>query len=109
MAEIRHTFRARLDLLEIFEYVGARNRLGANRLFERLEARIKILERFPRAGRARPEIAPDARVLVEAPYLILYRLVAGDVQIVRVVHGARRITAALFDAGRPGGSWNPAI
>lgn len=39
-------------------------------------------------GAARPDIAPDARMLVEGSYLILYRIRTEDVQIVRVVHGA---------------------
>ena len=56
-------------------------------------------ETFAEAGRARPDIAPDARVLVERPYLILYRLVPGGVQVVRVLHGARRIDRPLFSEG----------
>ena len=38
-------------------------------------------------------------MLVEPPYVILYRAVGQDVQIVRVLHGARDIDAALFMAG----------
>ena len=41
----------------------------------------------------------DARVLVEPPYLILYRIVPVGPQIVRVLHGARHIDAALFGEG----------
>jgi toxin ParE1/3/4 len=50
-------------------------------------------------GPARPDIAGDARILVERPYLILYRLVPEGVQIVRVLHGARDIDGALFSEG----------
>jgi plasmid stabilization system protein ParE len=38
-------------------------------------------------------------MLVEPPYLILYRVIADGVQIVRVLHGARDIDSALFAAG----------
>jgi plasmid stabilization system protein ParE len=38
-------------------------------------------------------------MLVEAPYLILYRVMPDTVQVVRVVHGARDITADNFTAG----------
>ena len=38
-------------------------------------------------------------MLVERPYVILYRLVSGGIQIVRVIHGVRDRTAALFDKG----------
>jgi toxin ParE1/3/4 len=86
-------------LLEIWQYLAARDSRAADRTYERLEQRIKILEAFPEAGPARPEIAPDARVLIEAPYLIFYWLIEQDVQIVRVLHGARRITGAMFRSG----------
>lgn len=75
------------------------NPAAANRFLQRIEARIEILRRFPEAGQRRRDIAPDARVLVEPPYLILYRLIPEGVQIVRVLHGARRIGRAMFLAG----------
>ena len=72
---------------------------AADRLLDRLAERIRILESFAEAGRLRPEIAPDARVLVERPYLILYRTIPGGVQVVRVLHGARLIERMLFSEG----------
>jgi toxin ParE1/3/4 len=60
---------------------------------------VEILKRFPKAGRLRPDIAADARVLVESPYLILYRVISNAAQIVRILHGARDIDAALFKKG----------
>lgn len=74
---------------------------AADRLLDRLEVRVRILETFPEAGAARPDIAPEARMLVEPPYLLLYRLISGGVQIVRVLHGARRIGPPLFAEGLP--------
>ncbi|MBV9537824.1 MAG: type II toxin-antitoxin system RelE/ParE family toxin [Acidisphaera sp.] len=71
----------------------------ADRVFDQLQARVLILERYPEVGPARPDIAPDARALVEPPYLILYRLAGRGPEIVRVLHGARQIDAALFREG----------
>lgn len=51
------------------------------------------------AGPPKRAIAPGARVLVEPPYLILYRIVSTGVQIVRVLHGAQHVDAAVFKAG----------
>jgi len=65
-----------------------------------LEARLDILKDFPEAGPARPDIAPDARMLVEQPYLIFYRRRSDHIQIVRVLHGARDIDAELIVEGR---------
>jgi plasmid stabilization system protein ParE len=41
---------------------------------------------------SRPPIAPEVRALIEGDHLILYRVDRRDVEIVRVVHGARRLT-----------------
>jgi toxin ParE1/3/4 len=96
---VRLSRRARADLLDIWLWVATENPGAADRLYDRLEARMRILERFPEAGASRPRIAPDARLLVERPYLILYRVVPGGVQVVRVLHGARLVDSATFLAG----------
>jgi len=88
--------RARRDLLDIWLTIARDSEQAANRLYKRLEQRLKILETFPEAGPARPEIHETARSLTEPPYLILYRIVDHGVQIVRVLHGARHIDRALF-------------
>lgn len=93
------TAQARADLLAIWLDVAADDPAAADRLFDRLGARVRILKTCAKAGRLRPDIAPDARVLVERPYLILYRFVPGGVQVVRVPHGARHIAPPLFSEG----------
>lgn len=99
MPRLRHTRRARRDLLDVWIGIARDDPVGADRVYDRLEARMRILERFPEAGMARPDIAEEARMLVEPPFVILYRLVAGAAQIVRVLHGARRIGASVFGEG----------
>ncbi|MBA8799639.1 hypothetical protein RE411_02260 [Agrobacterium pusense] len=52
----------------------------------------------PHLGERRPEIFPSARMLVEAPYIILYETVPDtdggeiySVEIVRVIDGRRNL------------------
>ena len=99
MSAIHHTARARRDLIDIWLEVSAVNPAAADELYNRLEARVEILRRFPQSGPARADIAPDARALIELPYLILYRIIPEGVQIVRVLHGARHIDSTLFTQG----------
>jgi toxin ParE1/3/4 len=99
MSQVRQSALARADLIQIWVEIALDNQAAADRVYDRLEARVNILERFPEAGMARPDIAKDARVLVESPYIILYRLVSEGVQIVRVLHGARDIDDSLFSEG----------
>jgi toxin ParE1/3/4 len=95
-SRVHHTVQARADLLAIWREVAMDNPAAADRLYDRLEARVRILETFPEAGVARPDIAPEARMLIEPPYLLLYRLLPAGVQIVRVLYGARRMDPLLF-------------
>jgi len=85
--------------LEILRELRVHRPASAASIFAGIEARIAILEHFPEVGARHPELADDARMLVEPPYLVMYRLVASGVQIVRVVHGVRRVDAALFTSG----------
>jgi toxin ParE1/3/4 len=97
--QVRHTGRARRDLIEIWLEIASDDPAAAERLYNRLEARVEILKRFPEAGPLRQDIAPEARVLVESPYVLLYRIIPQGVQVVRVLHGARNIDRALFIEG----------
>jgi toxin ParE1/3/4 len=96
---IRYTTRGRRDLIDIWLEVSEVNPAVVDELYNRLEARVEILRRFPQSGPARPDIAPNARALIELPYLILYRIIPSGVQIVRVLHGARHIDGKLFNQG----------
>lgn len=90
------TVKARTDVLDIYELIGLEQPAAAERYFDRIEALVALLLDQPRLGVLRPDIAPDLRMLVERPYLILYRVdprtLSGPVdhvEIVRVVDGRR--------------------
>lgn len=55
----------------------------------RLTSAALGLRDFPGRGTARPEIGEGARSIVVGNYLVLYRVGAEAVEIVRFVHGAR--------------------
>jgi toxin ParE1/3/4 len=44
---------------------------------------------------ARDDIAPGIRHLVSGEYLTLYRLTGGAVEIIRVLHGRRKISSQV--------------
>ncbi len=88
--------RAREDLLDIYVAIGLDNVSAAERMHVTLEDRVRQLEKAPRSGMRRPEIAQAARVLVEGVYLILHETHPDTddgpieaVEIVRIVHGSR--------------------
>ena len=96
MAGITRSPRAGADLDDIWLHIALDNPGAADRLIDRIVRRIQDLEDHPRLGPARPEISPEARMLIVGDYLVLYKVEGSDVIIVRVVHGARDL-AALFD------------
>ena len=65
--------QARDDLIEIYVTIGLERPAAAERYFDRIEEKIELLRHQPRLGGRRSEIWRSARMLVEAPYLILYR------------------------------------
>lgn len=92
------TRQARADLLDIYELIGIEQPGAAERYFDRIEALVGLLQEQPRLGVLRPDIAPDLRMLVERPYLILYRIepdlpvgTVDRVEVVRVVDGRRNL------------------
>lgn len=91
--------QAREDLLRLYLDIGVENVIAAERLYDRLQAKVVVLERFPRLGPRRSDIRPSVRMLVEGPYLVLYETHPDTdegpidaVEIVRIVDGRRDLT-----------------
>jgi len=95
MPVIRRTAKAEEDLVDIWIYIARDNPDAADRLLEEIDRKLVLLAENPRLGRARPDIAPEFRHWPVGNYLILYRLVADGIEVVRVVHGARRLDRLL--------------
>ena len=79
---------ARGDLDDIWTGAGFDSLAAARRLHDRLIGACKGLAEFPHLGR--PSSRRDLRELVSVrPYVIIYRVSAQSVSILRIVHGAR--------------------
>ena len=88
--------QAREDLLDIYVLIGVEDPAAAERYFDRIDAKIEILQSQPRIGVRRPDIRAGMRMLVEAPYVILYRIEPDTddgpvtaVEIIRIIDGRR--------------------
>ncbi len=96
------TPKARADVKSIYIEMGKEQPRSAERYFANFRRKVELLIEHPRLGERHPEVFRTARMLVEAPYVILYEIRpdADDgpidtVEIVRVVDG-RRDLSALF-------------
>lgn len=95
MTEVGLRPEAEADLLEIALHIAQDSPARAQRAVWRLRERCRILEDWPLVGRARPELGDDLRSLVEWPYVVVYRVDSGVVEIVAFLHGARDLPRAL--------------
>jgi toxin ParE1/3/4 len=95
--EIRRSPRARLDLIEIWQYIYADNPAAADRALDRFESALVTLRDHPHAGRARPELAHELRSRPVGSYVLFYRPIASGIELVRVMSGYRDIQAEDMD------------
>ena len=67
-------------------------------LFRRLYERLAD---FPKSGAPRPKLGPHIRVGIVSPYIVIYRYSEADnsVNVLRIVHGRRKITGKLLSTG----------
>lgn len=102
LADLVWTPLARADLLRVYRNLARESPAAAERYLDLIERRAGMLAAMPLMGPRRPDIRPSARLLVVAPYLILYETepdaedgpVAG-VTVVRVVDGRRDLARLL--------------
>jgi len=90
MVKIVWTQLAIDDLKSIHNYISAEFRVYANRLIEKIIARVQQIESFPESGKIVPEFGQKSiRELIEENYRIVYKIHSDHVGIVRVHHAAR--------------------
>jgi toxin ParE1/3/4 len=87
---------ARQDLAEAIAYIAERNREAANRLLADVEFRLGQLIDNPELGPGRPDIGADVRSLSISPLIALYQIKSNKIEVRRIVHGRRDISAELL-------------
>lgn len=101
-AKLVWTPKARADVKKIYVDIGRHQQKSAELYFASFRRKAQMLTEHPRLGTRHPVIFRTARMLVEAPYIILYETRPDTdegeihtVEIVRVVDG-RRDLSTLF-------------
>jgi toxin ParE1/3/4 len=87
---LRWDSRALKDLEAIYAYIAADNPKAARRVVERIEDAIGRLSIMPMSGR--PGVTKGTRLLAvpAAPYIVVHRVCGEIVDILAVLHTARR-------------------
>jgi toxin ParE1/3/4 len=92
---IRRLPRAIQDVGDIWLHIALDDPAAATCLVERLSSGVARLANILESSRPRPEIGTGTRSVAIGRYLVLYRVSGDNVDIVRVIHGARKIAGLL--------------
>ena len=97
--KIRWMPLAEQDLDAAYEYVRQDNPRAASRLVNRVFQAVEMLSCYPSAGH--PVRVPSTRELSisRAPYIVVYRPTRNEIQVLSVMHGARRWPTSFDERG----------
>lgn len=98
MARILRAPAAEADAAEIWAYIAEDSESAADRLLTRFDRMFRTLADQPQIGKSTEELAPNLRFIPIGSYLVFYRPLKDGVEIVRLLHGARDISAEFFRA-----------
>lgn len=86
---LRYTLRARADLVEIYEYIAQENPQAASRVIQIIRKAAEALQQNPLVGRAGRVAGTRELTVGRFPFMLAYRIMAEEVQILSVIHTAR--------------------
>jgi plasmid stabilization system protein ParE len=93
---LRWTDPAQTDLLAILDHIARDDPAAAERVRRRLLSAVAALTLQPRRGRPGRVAGTRELVIPRLPYIAVYRIfeaassTAGEIQVLRLLHGARR-------------------
>lgn len=87
------------DLAEIWSFIADDSETNADRFLSKLEVKLQGLATQAQMGRLRDELMPELRSFPFVRYVIFYLAGPDGIEIVRVMHSARDISADDF--GQP--------
>jgi toxin ParE1/3/4 len=87
---IRWTRRASAQLEAAFDFVSEENQSAAEKQLDIIERAVEQLANFPEMGRPGRVYGTRELVIQSTPYIAAYRLKGSIVEILALLHGARR-------------------
>lgn len=85
------------DLAEIWSFIADDSEANADRFLAKLDKKLGLLATQPHMGRDRPELMAGMQSFPYARYVVYFVGQPNGIEIVRVFHSARDITADDFE------------
>jgi toxin ParE1/3/4 len=91
---------AEQDLLAIWIHVAREASPDvADGQLRSVDRACEALAQWPHSGRARDELFRGVRSIAVGPYVVFYRVLNSEVEIIRVLHGRRDVDAIFSRTG----------
>jgi addiction module RelE/StbE family toxin len=78
------------DLIQVRRFIAMVNPSAATRVADRIRSAVPELAEHPEMGRSGRVPGTREMILVDIPYIIVYRVEGNSVVILRVLHTSRR-------------------
>jgi len=91
MGLIQRTSESDVDLRKIYKYIAVDNASAAERLLLRIKKELAMLSDMPGGGAPRPDLGIHVRTWPVGKYLLLYRPINDGIELLRVIHGMRKV------------------
>lgn len=83
------------DMDEIFEFLHSKSRSGALRVLDDIETKCQLLSDFPALGAAWQAYGPNVHFFPAGKFVLFYRPLPKETEILRVLHSARDFPPTL--------------
>ncbi|HTV48989.1 MAG TPA: type II toxin-antitoxin system RelE/ParE family toxin [Phycisphaerae bacterium] len=91
MPVIYRSALAETDYREIWRYIARDNPDAADQLLRYMDAKLELYANKPQMGTKYEKLAPGLRGFPVGNYLLFYRIIPDGIELVRVLHGARKL------------------
>lgn len=88
--KVRFTRQARRDIDAVYDFIARDNPDAAQRTLDRIKHMVATLPDHPRMGRPGRNEGTREFVVPGLPYIVAYRNTPTSVDIVSIIHAARR-------------------
>ena len=89
----RLTLAAEQDLADLSQHVALDDPQAAAAILDLIETKCVLLALYPELGRPREDLFPKLRSFPASRYVIFYRITTDEIQVIRILHGARDASA----------------
>jgi toxin ParE1/3/4 len=95
MKPLLFTSAAERDLYDLLAYIAAQSPETAIQVVARIREKCSLLASHPQLGERRQEFGADHRCFPIERWVVIYRDRPGQVEIIRIVDGARDIDSLI--------------